>query len=106
MNQQDTRAQWVDYFEASGLTQGEFQAKHGIPARTLRSWRKKYRASRQPPAEQVQEVIDLALAALVAARRGLEARGQEAAVGEPPAINQGSDRPTRPGSATVKARPH
>lgn len=78
--EQDVRAQWVAYFEASGLTQDDFTRQHGIPGRTLREWRRKFRAGRQPPAEQVKEVVDRAIEALIAIRARLNAARPEAAV--------------------------
>jgi transposase-like protein len=90
MNQDDaSRAQWVAALEASGLGQEEFARQHGIPARTLRAWRKKLRAARQPPADQVLEVLDRAIEALMAIRSSLDAtESQAAANGEADAAGQ------------------
>jgi transposase-like protein len=74
MDQNDTiRAQWVEAFEASELSQEEFARQHGLPARTLRSWRRRFRATRQPPPEVVREAVEQAILALTAVRDRLDA---------------------------------
>ena len=74
--------QWVAFYESSGLTQEEFERVHGVPARTLRSWRRKSRASRQPPAEAVREAVEQAVAALLAVRDRLAAACRTAPAAE------------------------
>lgn len=89
MSQDNTvRAKWVAAFEASGLSQDAFEQEHGLPARTLRSWRRKFRASRQPPAGAVREVVERAIEALAAVRASLDAACQQPASGE--AVSGGS----------------
>lgn len=73
MDHNSTIKQWVEFYESSGLTQAEFARVHGVPARTLRSWRRKFRATRQPPAVAVSEAVEQAIAALTAVRERLDA---------------------------------
>ncbi len=76
MDRKDNMEAWVAFYENSGLTQSEFEAKHGIPGRTLRSWRQKLRGRRQPPADTVREAIGEAIAALAAVRDRLDSACQ------------------------------
>jgi len=119
MDLKDDRAEWVEYFERSGLTQLEFEKQHGLPGRTLRSWRRKVRAGRQPPAEAVRKVVEHALAALTAIRASLveaerracadEKSFDVASQAEEPAPSrphtESPQAPTRGPSAPTVARP-
>lgn len=82
MDVKDNRAEWVEFFERSGLTQLEFEKRYGVSARTLRSWRRKFRAGRQPPAEAVTEVLEQAIEALTAIRASLVAAERQSCAEE------------------------
>jgi len=102
MDDNSTIRQWVAFYESSGLTQSEFEKKHGIPGRTLRSWRRKFRATRQPPAVAVREAIEQAIEALTAVRDRLAAACREADVPVPMEVrtdDQATSSGGQPGAA-------
>jgi transposase-like protein len=72
------RARVARGWTESGLSQPEYARQHGISERTLRAWRAKYCADRQPPGEAVREAIVDAMERLQAALDVLDRAAAEA----------------------------
>jgi transposase-like protein len=69
----ERRAAIARGWKASGLTQEEYSAKHGIKPRTLRQWLKRWPCAQFAVERQAKAIIEKAIAALTALLGSLDA---------------------------------